>query len=329
MIDFYKTVFLTNPKNANEIKAMAKINKLKTLLLAFAIAVVGYLIWYFLIIPYDYAISFYVKTSPGTVYEEVADWKKWDNFAAEESTVVTSKKPYSELDQHVPLNNTELSLHWTFMGVNDSTTRVRVEIKDLKNSLKNRLTIPFSKTEFEDVMRFKMVNFKKKVDAFAHREFRVKIEGEAESPASFVVYVPLKSSMKQKAFNMMSNDGFLLRYIDSMKLRKNGNPIIEVTDWNVENDSIEYIYAFPISKTDSLPQSDLFKFKKIPSRKSIKATFNGNYRISDKAWYAIYDYALRNNIKIENKVFETFLNNPHNGGDNLDWKAEIYIPIKE
>lgn len=308
---------------------MSNKRKLRIALLLIIVALVSYFVWYFFIKSYDYAINFYVKSAPGTVYEQVADWKKWDNFAAEESTVVTSKKAYSEINQHVPLNNTDLGLHWTFKGVNDSTTRVRVEIKDKKNSFKNRLLIPFSKTEFEDVMRFKFVNFKKNADAFARREFRVKIEGESESPEAFVVYVPLKSSMKDKALNMMRNDGLLLRYIDSMKLRKNGNPIIEVTNWNVENDSIEYIYAFPISKTDSLPQSNLFKFKEIPARKSIKATFNGNYRISDKSWYAIYDYALRNNIKIDNKVFETFLNNPHNGGDNLDWKAEIYIPIKE
>jgi len=221
---------------------MSKKRKLKIVLLSIAVGLVSYLLWYFFIKSYDYAVNFYVKSAPGTVYEQVADWKKWDHFAAEESTVVTSKKPYSEINQFVPLNNTKLDLHWTFKGVNDSTTRVRVEIKDKRNSLKNRLFIPFSKTEFEDVMRFKIVNFKKNADAFAHREFRVKIEGEAESPERFVVYVPLKSSMKQKAFNMMSNDGFLLRYIDSMKLGKNGNPIIEVTNWDVENDSIEYIY---------------------------------------------------------------------------------------
>lgn len=308
---------------------MIKKSKLKAVIIPLIIALGVYFVWYFFIKSHDYAISFYVKTTPGTVYERVLDWKKWDQFSAQESTVVVSKTPFSAIHQHVPLNNTNLDLFWTFQAENDSLTKVRVEIKDNINSFKNRLLIPFMKTEFTRVMRFKFIDFKNDTDIYLDRAFRAKIVGLKENPEAFVVYVPLKSSIKDKALNMMRNDGLLLRYIDSMKLGKNGNPIIEVTDWHLAKDSIEYNYAFPILKTDSLPQSDLFKFKKIPARKSIKAIFNGNYRISQQSWYAIYEYALRNNLKIDNKVFETFFNNPHNGGNDLEWKTEVFIPVIE
>jgi len=47
-----------------------------------------------------------------------------------------------------------------------------------------------------------------------------------------------------------------------------------------------------------------------------------------RAWYALINYAKKNNIEIEKKPVEIFYNNPNFGGNELDWKAEIYLPIK-
>jgi hypothetical protein len=40
------------------------------------------------------------------------------------------------------------------------------------------------------------------------------------------------------------------------------------------------------------------------------------------------DYANSKNIGIEAKPLEVFFSNPNTGGDELSWKAEIYMPIK-
>ena len=63
--------------------------------------------------------------------------------------------------------------------------------------------------------------------------------------------------------------------------------------------------------------------------KAIKATYNGNYITSDRAWYALLDYAEKNDILIDKKPLEVFYSNPNFGGDELLWEAEIFMPIKE
>ena len=56
--------------------------------------------------------------------------------------------------------------------------------------------------------------------------------------------------------------------------------------------------------------------------------YNGNYITSDRAWYELLDDAERKNIEVHQTPVEVFYNNPNYGGDELNWKAEIYMPLK-
>jgi effector-binding domain-containing protein len=59
----------------------------------------------------------------------------------------------------------------------------------------------------------------------------------------------------------------------------------------------------------------------------LKATYYGNFRTSDRAWFALMDHAKKHNLKLENKVLEHFLSNPFNGGEELQWETKIIIPF--
>ena len=96
----------------------------------------------------------------------------------------------------------------------------------------------------------------------------------------------------------------------------------------IKNDSIQYNFCFPIKQSDSLPKHPEIKYKRYYEKDAIKATYNGNYITSDRAWYALKEYADRNNIEIDLTPIEIFYNNPNMGGDELQWKAEIFMPIK-
>ena len=61
----------------------------------------------------------------------------------------------------------------------------------------------------------------------------------------------------------------------------------------------------------------------------MKAEFNGNYIFSDRAWYELRDYAEKKGLKVTDKPLEIFFNNPNMGGDELQWKADIYMPLAE
>ena len=55
--------------------------------------------------------------------------------------------------------------------------------------------------------------------------------------------------------------------------------------------------------------------------------YNGNYRKSHVAWYAYDDYF--NTTGIDKKVLptEVFMNDPHQGGDELKWVTKVLIPL--
>jgi effector-binding domain-containing protein len=141
--------------------------------------------------------------------------------------------------------------------------------------------------------------------------------------------VPLKGEQTEKAKGMMYNYSLLTQIMLKGNVELNGTPFIEVTNWNTKTDSLSYNFCFPIKKSDSLPGHPDIKYKQYHSQKALKATYNGNYITSDRAWYALKGYAESHNISIDLTPVEVFYNNPNMGGDELQWKAEIFMPIKE
>ena len=127
----------------------------------------------------------------------------------------------------------------------------------------------------------------------------------------------------------MRNNSYLSGELIGEKVQLDGPPMIEVTRWDRENDSLHYNLAQPIIKSNQLPIHDEIKYKRLFAKRAIMAEYYGNYITSDRAWYAILDYAKKNGIEVEEKPIEVFYNNPNMGGNELSWKAEIYMPIKE
>ena len=147
--------------------------------------------------------------------------------------------------------------------------------------------------------------------------------------ARYAVYLPLKSAVNKKASTMLYSIGDLMGYINENEVKLQGDPYLEVTKWDEESSTIEYNFCFPIAKSDSLPVSDLVFFKESPSFRGIKAEFNGNYAITNNAWYYLLEYAKRNNLKVRNLPTEIYLDDPQSGGDAMSWKAHIYLPLMD
>jgi effector-binding domain-containing protein len=117
--------------------------------------------------------------------------------------------------------------------------------------------------------------------------------------------------------------GFLFE--NQIKIK--GKPYVEIVKWDLEKETIDFNYCFPVEKPAKTIANDRIKFKTIPALKGLKATYFGNFRTSDRAWFAIMDYAKKHNIALENKVLENFLSNPFNGGNELEWETKIIVPF--
>ena len=295
---------------------------MKKILSAIGILLFVFLGWYLLIKPYDYRVTFKVKTTAGTINQTLKIW----NVGLENSTPI-NQESLSELTQNIKINDSTFRYQWSINSLNDSVSKVKVYIKDLDHSMANKISIPFYSTDFEKRTLKTVSDFTDKL--LEHlKKIKVKVDGESFSRSTYCAYIPMKGLQVEKARGMMKNYSLLTQVLSADQVKMNGTPFVEVTDWNQQNDSIEYHFCFPIIKSDSLPKHPLIQYKQYQGVKALKATYNGNYITSDRAWYALLEYADRNNIAIENKPVEVFNNNPNFGGNELRWEAEIYMPIK-
>ena len=290
------------------------------ILIVLLIAFVGY----FIIYPYDYIIRFEANTFPGTINQSV---KLWNKTAGVAGSPVVQEDLY-HLEQQVQAGDSVHIYNWEISPLTENSSKVTVRIKDRDHSWKNKLLVPFTESEVQRSGIKHVSDFVN--DLQDHIDlFKVQIEGEAEMPSTFYAYVELKTDQHGKAGGMMDTYMMLSDVLVRNNVTLNGPPMILVDQWDRKTDSLEYRFCFPIIRSDQLPQHPKIKYNRIFPKRALKATYNGNYITSDRAWYALLDYAESQGIEVEETPVEVFFNNPHMGGDALRWKAEVYLPLKE
>lgn len=284
------------------------------------------LFWYLLIKKSDYCISFKVDTATGTVFQGVQDWSALKLANQKENYTTLEKRNFDFIKQEMEKGIIHMEYTWDMKSINDSVTSVSVGIKDFNNSIYNRITAPFFSTNFKVDQIQKIREFKNGLNDHI-KNFKIKIDGEGSSEETFVAYINLKSVLQEKAQTMIMNDNIITGFLETNKIKIIGKPYLEIESWDLDKETISFNYCFPIDK-NTLDYNDAnVKFKTIPAIKGLKATYFGNFRTSDRAWFALLDYAKKYDYKLENKPLEHFLANPFNGGNELEWETQIIIPF--
>lgn len=297
---------------------------MKKFLLGFLFVIVLGLVWYLFIKSYDYTIRFETNTFPGAVNQTL---KLWDQTLDTVERIQQNGSLY-RLSQKVQFGDSTHIYNWAIKPITDSTSKVQVNIKDIDHSFMNKIKVPFSDTNFEKRSRKTVLDFMENLNDHIDK-FRVTIVGEENIPSKYVAYIPIKATQFQKAGGMMKNASYLSQTLLNNQADFDGPPMVEVTKWNRKKDSLEYNFCYPIVRSDRLPMNAEIEYKRIFGKKALKAIYNGNYITSDRAWYALLDYAKTNGIEVEPNPVEIFYNNPNTGADELSWKAEIYLPVKD
>ena len=284
---------------------------------------IGFLLWYFIIKPYDYLVTFKVKTTAGTINQSLKLW----NTSLENSSPIQQEN-LKNLTQQIKIKDSTFNYDWSISSINDSISKVNVYVTDMDHSFANKISIPLGTTDFEKRTQNTITDFIGKLKEHLNK-IRVRVIGIDSTRTTYCAYIPMKGLQIEKARGMMQNYSLLTSVLSAENIEMNGTPFVEITNWNTQNDSIAYNFCFPVIKSNSLPIDPLIKYKQYNGVKALKASYNGNYITSDRAWYALLEYAENNGIEIANKPLEVFYSNPNFGGDELQWEAQIYLPIKE
>jgi len=282
-------------------------------------------VWYFFIKDYNYKITFKTPQIPAIVYNQII---KYNDGEPKNTKVVRvlNKSPFNEIQQELKRGDSVIKLNWVLSKVNDSITLVTLKIKDEAHSFKQNFQAIFSKNAFVKNRISKATQFGENMNHEAE-SYKISSVTKAEIPAFNCAYISLESTIENKAMTMLNNIEMLTNYIRDNNMEISNHPFSEITNWNIENDSINFNFCFPIKEMENYPFTERIKIKKTLKKKALKIVYNGNYKYSDKAWYGIIEYSKSNNINIEMTPFEIYLNDPHQGGDPLQWKADVYMPL--
>ena len=296
---------------------------MRKLVIGIGIIVLGGLIWYLFIKSHDYRVTFHASADQGTINQTIKIW----NSTLERSKI-NGTRGLEELTQELQFGDSTHLYEWQIKALNDSVSKVQVYAKDKSHSLVNKIKIPFTDTDFEKRTRKTLLDFSSKLNEHLGK-FKISLAGKASLEPTYCAYVKVKTTQYGKADGMMKNYPFLGSFLAENNVELNGRPFIEVTHWDIEKDSLEYNFCYPIIGSDSLPEHPLLNYKQFPGAKTLKAIYNGNYITSDRAWYALLNYAEKLQESAVPLPIEVFHNNPNMGGNELEWKAEIYMPLKE
>ena len=283
--------------------------------------------WYFLVKDYNYLVRFETKHNQGAVYSTVKNWLL-DKHPEIDSLVTVEKNFPNYLVQDLFVNDSIIQLTWKIEELNDSTSKVKLYTKDLQDSFKQNLSAIYSKNDF--VKRTIDLAQNLNQGLIVHEEdYKITPQKEViEFPETFCACVHAESSIFSKANSMMEHIGVVMGYINRHDLQLMGDPMLQVLEWNKDTEAISYDFCFPIEFNYQLPKSDKLTLKTVGPFKAIQTNFNGNYRISDRAWYTALKSAENKGIPVVELPVEIYRNDPHIGAGAKDWLAEVYMPVK-
>jgi effector-binding domain-containing protein len=277
--------------------------------------------------PCDFQARFAVNTTPDVVYFHLLNWHIWNRKEASSSIEITGRKPVKQVAHKVALVDTTLIFKWEINPLNDSLTMVRVCIWDPDRKGLNRLVAPLAETPFENSVRGNLSDMLRRLE-IRLKTFQYAYMGGSHLNEISCVYIPLTSTQRGKARAMMAHVVTLNQFVRQNDLLLNGHPFVLVHHWNEFEDSIHFDFCFPIARTEAVPDHPEIRLKTVASMDAIKSEFYGNYSISDIAWYRLAEEANRLGYRRNGKLVEVFHNDPHAGGNELEWKAEIFLGIE-
>lgn len=295
-------------------------SKGKGVLFVFIIVLLGCVYWLLQVRSYDLRYTFEVKTTPEIAFITL---KAWAEIKGETLKNVDLDK--SSADQTTIIKDAAYHVRWTIKSVSDSASLVTAEISGEGNVFYNRVMSYLMDTPIKTNGEIIVREILKKIKSHLNN-IKVNVEGVSQLKRQWCLCIANTTSQYGKAGGMMKNFQYLSNALIDHALKAAGNPLIRVISRDRYSDKLAFDFCYPVDKKATLINKD-FYFEEIGGGSAIKANYYGNYITSDRAWYALIQYAQQNHLEIEEKPVEIFHNNPNIDSNEADWLAEIYMPI--
>lgn len=282
--------------------------------------------WFFLIKENQQEATYKSSLPSGVLYDHLLQWAIVLPQGVD-SVRTVEKTPYREIRQVIYAGAEPMDVSWEVESLTDSTSNVHGYFNKAGSDFKQRLKILFGQSDIPGQSRAITQHIANTLQT-KNQGFAVGSIGDTLVPEKFVAYISVQSTVRNKARDMIYSIGDVMSYIKKNDIPLDGDPFLEVTSWDRSSDRISFDFNFPIKLVDSLPESPLVKFKTVPALKAMHVPFYGNYRISDISWYQLLAHAQLKEIEVEQLPVEIYRNDPHMGGNELEWRADVMLPYR-
>lgn len=161
-------------------------------------------------------------------------------------------------------------------------------------------------------------------------KFDITINGIKEYGGGFYLYKTTNANNNTISATMAQQYGSIGMFMAKNNIAVNGMPLTVYQDMNMEEGTVIMSNGIPVSEKANITDNSGILCGYIPKTKVLKTTLQGNYTNLSKAWEESMKYLAENNLEQSDiKPFEIYTNDPGNFPNPADWITEIYIPIKE
>lgn len=282
---------------------------------------VGFLIYYLGVLPYEYTIRFQAPTTPGDIIESLRLWNRVNN-----NSTILEIDSLDHLKLQIEYKGSQYSYDWYFDHRIDTVTKVQIQISEPGRRLVNKLLVPFSESTIESHASELGKTFYELIKTHLAKT-KVSVLGESTLDSVFCMCRRFETDQIAKANAMMKDYSLFISFVDTYHLKLNGSPLIKIIEWSHQDGKIKFDFCFPLTRSVQPPPTEIFEFKTFPPQQALKAEYHGNYITSDRAWYALIDFAIRHGYKITSPPIEMFYDNPSLGLNEEKWRAEVFLPI--
>lgn len=153
------------------------------------------------------------------------------------------------------------------------------------------------------------------------------MKGIIDYGGGYYLFQTVSCQIQEVEQNMKEMFPMIEEYMAKNKIDASGKPFTLFHKWDEENNTTIFSACIPVKERVIIRGNILTGYLK--PQKTFKTIFKGDYKFSNEAWEAAYKgLAAQGYAEIEGaKPFEIYTVGPKDTGNPARWVTEIYIPV--
>ena len=233
------------------------------------------IVGYFTLLPFDYKITFKSTNAP---------WLFYHIIQLNQQDVTLIKQGENELAfESKPKEDSNYRLVWNMQSLENEETSVEVEVHFTQNRISEKMKILLGQSH---AVNQTLDELKKLTDGLVTEssQYRWDTLQEDQIGSASCLCKSIESKISEKANQMNKNIDGIARYLP---IGKKDPPRLYVNDMDLEEQTIQFDFCFPLPKNYELPElkdETLFVTEQ-PAIKGYAQAFFGNFSQSHRGWF--------------------------------------------